>query len=89
MDGNRYDGFEMYTAMEEISNYLSKVQLIVEDLLGASEEHVVSFNKALQSGLSPCRLSQLGREVYLRSSLLLDNVREIEAALMRFDIHIE
>ena len=56
---------------------------------GVSGEHVVSFNKALQSGLSPCRLSQLGREVYLRSSLLLDNVREIEAALMRFDIHPE
>lgn len=89
MDGKRYDGFDMYTAMEEISNRLSKLQLLVVDLLDASNEHVLSYNKALQAGLSPCRLSQLGRDVYLRSSIMLDNLSEIEATLNRFDIHCE
>jgi hypothetical protein len=89
MAGKRYDGFDMYTAMEEISNRLSKLQLLVVDLLDASNEHVLSYNKALQSGLSPCRLSQLGRDVYLRSSIMLDNLSEIEATLNRFDIHAE
>jgi hypothetical protein len=89
MDGKRYDGFDMYTAMEEISNRLSKLQLLVVDLLDASNEHVLSYNKALQSGLSPCTLSHLGRDVYLRSSIMLDNLSEIEATLNRFDIHCE
>jgi hypothetical protein len=89
MDGKRYDGFDMYTAMEEISNRLSKLQLLVVDLLDASNEHVLSYNKALQSGLSPCWLSHLGRDVYLRSSIMLDNLSEIEATLNRFDIHAE
>lgn len=84
-----YDAFEMFSALEDISNRLSKLRLIVDDLLNASDVHAVSYNKALQSGLSPCLLSEFGREVYLRSSLLLDNVCEIEATLKRFDIRCE
>ena len=87
--GKHYDAFEMFTAMENISNRLSKLRLIVDDLLNASDVHVVSYNKALQSGLSPCLLSEFGREVYLRSSIMLDNVCQIEATLKRFDIHCE
>ena len=89
MDGKRYEGFDMYMAMEEISNRLSKLNMLVVDLLNATDEHVCSYNKALQAGLSPCRLSQLGRDVYLRSSIMLDNLSEIEATLNRFDIHAE
>ena len=89
MDGKRYEGFDMYMAMEEISNRLSKLNMLVVDLLNATDEHVCSYNKALQAGLSPCRLSQLGRDVYLRSSIMLDNLSEIEATLNRFDIHCE
>ena len=63
--------------------------MLVVDLLNATDEHVCSYNKALQAGLSPCRLSQLGRDVYLRSSIMLDNLSEIEATLNRFDIHAE
>lgn len=89
MAGKRYEGFDMYTAMEEISNRLSKLNMLAVDLLNATDEHVCSYNKALQAGFSPCRLSQLGRDVYLRSSIMLDNLSEIEATLNRFDIHCE
>ncbi len=87
--GKHYDAFQMFSALEDISNRLSLLRLIVDDLLNASDVHAVSYNKALQSGLSPCLLSEFGRDVYLRSYILLDNVCQIEATLKRFDIHCE
>lgn len=89
MDGKRFDGFAMYTAMEEISINVSKLRLLVEDLFHASDQYVVSFGKALRSGMMPGQLSCMGRDVYLRSSIMLDNVCQIEATLKRFDIHCE
>lgn len=88
-DGKRYEGFDMYTAMEEISYNVSKLRLTVEDLFSATDQYAVSYGKALRGGMIPGQLSSLGRDVYLRSSIMLDYVYQIEEALKRFDIHGE
>ena len=88
-DGKRYEGFDMYTAMEGISISVSKLRLMVEDLIYATDQYAVSYGKTLRGGVIPGQLSSLGRDVYMRSSIMLDYVCQIEEALKRFDIQPE
>ncbi len=87
MDGKRYEGFDLYTALEEISYCLSKIRRMTQDMLDTSDPYVLSYGKARRAGLLPAPASSLGHEVYTRSSILLDNVVTIEAALRQFDIY--
>lgn len=87
LDGQSYDGFALYTALEEISYSLSKIRRMTQDLLDASDPYVVSYGESIRKGLLPTHASNLGHEVYTRSSILLDNVVSIEAALRHFDIY--
>jgi hypothetical protein len=88
-DGKRYEGFAMYTAMEGISISVSKLRLMIEDLLLSTDQYAVSYGKVLRGGVLPGQLSYLGRDVYMRSSIMLDYVCQIEEALKRFDIQPE
>jgi len=56
-------------------------------LISATDQYAVSYGKALRGGMIPGQLSSLVRDVYLRSSIMLDYVYQIEEALKRFDIH--
>ena len=85
--GKHYEGFALYTALEEISYSLSKIRRMTQDLLVASDPYVVSYGKSIRKGLLPAPASTLGHEVYTRSSILLDNVVSIEAKLRQFDIY--
>lgn len=87
IDGKRYEGFDLYTALEEVSHNLSKIRQMTQDMLDTSDPYVLSYGKALRKGLFPAPASTLGYEVYTRSSIVLDNVVTIEAALRRFDIY--
>lgn len=89
IDGKRYEGFDLYTAMEEISYSLSKIRLMVEDLFAASDKYVVLYSDALRAGLLPAPVVGLGHSVYTRTGIILDNIVSIEAKLLRFDIHPE
>ena len=88
-DGKPIDVFDMFTAMEGISISVSKLRLTIEDLLLSTDQYAVSYGKALRSGVIPGQLSSLGRDVYMRSFIMLDYVCQIEEALKCFDIHDE
>ena len=88
-DGKPIDVFDMYTAMEGISISVSKLRLMVEDLIYATDQYAVSYGKTLRGGVIPGQLSSLGRDVYMRSFIMLDYVCQIEEALKRFDIQPE
>ena len=87
IDGKRYEGFDLYTALEEISYSLSKIRQMTQDMLDTSDPYVLSYGKSIRNGLLPAPVSSLGHEVYTRSSIVLDNVVAIEAALRQFDIY--
>ena len=73
----------------DISISVSKLRLMIEDLISATDQYAVSYDKTLRGGVIPGQLSSLGRDVYMRSSIMLDYVCQIEEALKRFDIHPE
>ena len=87
IDGKSYEGFALYTALEEISYSLSKIRLMTKDLMETTDPYILSYGKAVRKGLFPAPASSLGHEVYTCSSILLDNVVSIEAALRHFDIY--
>ena len=89
IDGKHYEGFDMYTAMEEISGFLSKIRLMVQDVYESADNYAVSYGKARREGLYPSSIFTFGHEVFTRASILLDNVVSIEAALKKFDIHTD
>lgn len=89
LDGKSYDGFALYKALEEISYSLSKIRRMTQDLLDTSDTYVVSYGDSLRKGLLPTNASTLGHEVYTRSSIVLDNVVSIEAALKSVDIYLD
>lgn len=87
IDGKRYEGFDLYTALEEVSHSLSKIRRMSQDMLDTSDPYVLSYGKAVRKELFPAPASALGYEVYTRSSIVLDNVVSIEAVLRQFDIY--
>ncbi|MBR2797517.1 MAG: hypothetical protein IKE17_15655 [Clostridia bacterium] len=89
IDGKTYEGFDLYTALEEVSMFLSKIRLIVQDVYESSDTYAVSYGKALRAGIYPSTLYTFGHEVYIRSGIMLDNVNSIESMLSRFDIHLD
>lgn len=89
LEGKHYDGFDMYTAMEEISCFLSKIRLMVEDLYENSDTYALSYNKSRRAGIYPYSLFTFGHDVHTRTGIMLDNVVSIEAALKKFDIHTD
>ena len=89
IDGKHYEGFDMYTAMEEISGFLSKIRLMVQDLYDTADTYAASYGKARRAGMYPSCINVFGHEVFTRSGIMLDNVVSIEAALKKFDIHTD
>jgi len=79
----------MYTAMEGISCFLSKIRLMVEDLYANADTYALSYNKSCRAGIYPSSLFTFGHDVYTRTGIMLDNVVSIEAELKKFDIHPE
>lgn len=93
-DGKAYSGFDLYTALENIASYVSRLRLSVEDLDDSSSEIYADLkNKTLEgSGRPvdhPCdwSLRQFSREVFIRSGILFIIICEIEKLLKQFDIN--
>ena len=89
IEGKQYDGMDMYTALEEISYRVSKIRLMLEDLLNSTDQYVRSYGNARQKGLLPASVVCLGHDAHTRSEIMIDNVVEIESILKRFDVHPE
>lgn len=89
IEGKSYEGFDLYTALEEVSMFLSKIRLIVQDVFESSDTYAVSYGKALRAGIYPSTLFTFGHDVFIRSGIMLDNVNCIESMLSRFDIHLD
>ena len=89
IEGKQYNGMDMYTALEDISFRVSKIRLMLDDLLNSTDQYVRSYGDALRKGFLPASVVCLGHDAHTRSEIMIDNVVEIESILKRFDVHPE
>jgi len=87
MNSKCYDGFDMYTALEEISFRLAIMRLLAETMLESTDGPGAMYQKAVDDGRVPDEFPALGHAVNLRCYLLLGEVVYIENLLKQFDIH--
>ena len=49
--GKRYEGFDLYNALENISNDIAPMRLLVEELQELTDNDVMCYTRAHENGL--------------------------------------
>ena len=88
VEGKRYDGFQMFDALEGVSYNVGALRLLCETILDFTDEDAMRYAKGHKSG-GVCLPYQVGHNANVMAQMMLDYVCNIEKLLKAFDIDPE